>query len=62
MEVPGDLIGNKIGDRITKVSKASPKNNSETNEEEMVRERERFITPELRHKIIDDLKLKEENY
>ena len=30
----GDFIGNEIADRITKVSKISPKNNSETNEEE----------------------------
>ena len=27
----GDLIGNKIAVRITKVSKTSPQNNSETN-------------------------------
>ena len=33
-EATGDLIGNKIADRITKVSKISPKNNSETNEKE----------------------------
>ena len=42
-----DLIGNKIADRITKVSKTSPKNNSETNKEIL---REIFILPELRHK------------
>ena len=46
--------------RITKVSKVSPKNNSETNEEEIIRER--FIPPELSHEIINDLRLKEENY
>ena len=38
----------------------SPKNNSETNEEEILRER--FIPPELIHKIINDPTLKEENY
>ena len=38
-EATGGLIGNKINDRITKVSKASPKNNSETNEEEILIER-----------------------
>ena len=37
----------------------SPKNKSETNEEEMVIEK--YISPELRLKIIDDSKLKEEN-
>ena len=54
------MIGNKIADRITKVSNISPKNNSETNEEEILRER--FIPSKLRHKIMDDLTLKEENY
>ena len=29
----GDLIVNKIAERITRVSKISPKTNSETNEE-----------------------------
>ena len=42
------LIGNKIADKITRVSKTSPKNNSETNVEEILRERyissDRLIT------------------
>ena len=38
-EATGDLIGNKIADKITRASKTSPKNNSETNEEEILRER-----------------------
>ena len=46
-EATVDLIGNKIADRITKVSKTSPKNISETNKEIL---REIFILPELRHK------------
>ena len=49
----GDLIGNKIADRMTKVSKISPKNNSERNEEEILRER--YISPKQRPKIIDNL-------
>ena len=40
-------------------SKKSPQNNSETNEEIL---RERFIPPEIRYKLIDDLRLKRENY
>ena len=56
----GDLTGNKIADRIKKVSNTSPKNNLESNEKEILRET--FIHPELRHKIINDLRLKEENY
>ena len=42
------------------VSKTSPKNNSETNEEELLRKI--YILPELRQKIIDDLRLEEENF
>ena len=49
------MIGNKIADRITEVSKTLPKNNSEKNEEEILRER--FIPSELTHKIIDNLRL-----
>ena len=59
-EATDDLIGNKIADKITRVSKTPPKNNSETNEEEILTER--FIPSELRQKIIDDLRLKEKNY
>ena len=53
-EATSCLIGNKIADRISKISKNSPKNNSETNEEEEI-VRERYISPEQRKKIIDDL-------
>ena len=57
-----NLIGNKIADKITRVSTNSPQNNSITNEEENIgfhREipRERYISPEERQKIIDDLRL-----
>ena len=40
VEATGDFIGNKVADKITKVSKTSPKNNSRTNEEEILREKE----------------------
>ena len=56
-EATGDLIGNKLANKITRISETSPKNNSETNEEETLRER--FVPPELGYKIIDDLRLKE---
>ena len=46
--------------KLQDFSKTSLKNISEANEEEMYRER--YISPELRHKIIDDLRLEEENY
>ena len=56
MGVTSDLIENKIADKITRTSKTSSKNNLETNEEEAIREK--YISPELRQKIIDDLRLK----
>ena len=43
-----------------RVSKPSLKYNSEINEEEEILT-ERIIPPELRHKVNDDLRLKEEN-
>ena len=56
------MIDNKIADRIKKVSRTSPQNNPVANEEENTgidREiyRERHISPEQSHKIIDDLRL-----
>ena len=39
-EATGDLIGNKIADKITKVSKNFPQNNSVTNEEEILRRKD----------------------
>ena len=56
-EATGDLISNKIADEISRVLKTSPENNLETNEEEILRER--YISPELRQKIIGDLSIKE---
>ena len=58
-EANGDFIDNKIAYRVTKVSKNSPKNNSERNEEEILRERS--IPSELRHEIINDLRLRGQN-
>ena len=47
-EATGDLIGNKIADKITSVGKAKEK----TNKPEEI-----YILPEKRQKIINDLKL-----
>ena len=41
-----------------RVSKTSPHNNAQTNEEEILREK--YISPKVRQKIIDDLRLKED--
>ena len=44
----------------SQVSKTLPKNNLETNEKEILRER--IISPEVIDKIIDDLRLKKGKY
>ena len=48
-----NLIGNKIEDKITKVSKSSPQNNFESETEI----KERYISIEERQQIIDELRL-----
>ena len=54
------MIGNKIGDRITKVSKNSQQYNSETVTNERDKEilKERYISIEERQEIIDKVRLK----
>ena len=54
-----DLIGSKIANRITKVSKTLQQNNSEKNTNENGKElpKERYVSLEERQKIIDDLRL-----
>ena len=53
------FIGNKIADKITKVSKNSQQNNSETvtNEHDKDIHKKIYISPEVRRKIIDDMRL-----
>ena len=52
------MIGNKIAEKTTKVSRNSQQNNSETitNEHDKEIPKERYISSEERQKIIDDLK------
>ena len=62
------MIGNKIDDsvarsydgRTTKISQNTQQNNSETNTNENDKEipKERYISPEKRQEIINDLRLK----
>ena len=60
-EATGDLIGNKIADKITSVSrKKSTKElpNNETEEDaEITTHKKRYISPEERQQIIDELRL-----
>ena len=66
-EATGDLIGNKIANRITKVPRISLQNNSEAIKITLHYKKiqlhyketpkERYMSPEERQKIIDDLRL-----
>ena len=60
-EATGDWIGNKIADKITSVSK---KPNDETKEEdaEITTHKKRYISPEERQEIIDELRLVPKKY
>ena len=56
------MIGNKISDKITSVSKKSDKelhNNDQTEEEDIEKttHKKRYISPEERQQIIDELRL-----
>ena len=65
-EATGDLIGNKIADKIS-VSKKKPAKrlpNDETKEEdvEITTHKKRYISPEERQQIIDELRLVPKKY
>ena len=55
-EATSYLIGNKITNKITKFSKKSPQNTSETVKRETEIPRERYISPEERQKVINELR------
>ena len=54
-EAASNLIGDKIADKITRVWKISPQNNSRTNWEKILIEI--YMSPEERQKIVDNLRL-----
>ena len=57
-EATGDLIGNKIADKITaKPSKKSQNEEIQSNEVNNEIPKERYIPPKARQKIIDELRL-----
>ena len=61
-EATGDLVGNKIADKITSISKKSTKKLPTINEdEELSTRKERYISPEERQQIIDELRLVPKN-
>ena len=49
----GDLIGNKIADTITSVSKI-PYNNNNNEDVELTTHKKRYISPEQRQQIINE--------
>ena len=56
----GDLIGNKIADKIISVSKKKSNNNNDDNVE-LSTHKKRYISPEERQQIIDELRLVPKN-
>ena len=56
-EATGDLIGNKIANKITSVSKKSNKELSNEKYKELTTHKKRYISPEQRQQIIDELRL-----
>ena len=62
-EATGDLVGNKIAAKITSVSKKPTKKLSTIDEdEELTTPQKRYISPEERKQIIDELRLVPRNY
>ena len=60
-EATGDLIGNKIADKITSASRKSNKklsgNEAKEEDVEITSHKKRYLSPEERQQIIDELRL-----
>ena len=56
-EATGDLIGNKMTDKIKNVSKKSPKELHSQNEDELGKPKKSYVSREKRQQIIDELRL-----
>ena len=57
-DATGDLIGNKIADKITRVSKKKSINNNNNNQDvELTTHKKRYISPKERQQIISGLRL-----
>ena len=62
-EATGDLVCNKIADKITSVSKKSTKKSPTIDKDaELTTPQKRYISPEKRQQIIDELRLVPRNY
>ena len=65
-EATGDLIGNKIADKITSISnkkstKELPNNDERAADVEITAHKKRYVSPEERKQIIDELRLVPKN-
>ena len=60
-EATGDVVGNKIADKITSVSKKSTKKLNTNDEHIELTTHKRYISPEERQQIIDELRLVPKN-
>ena len=58
----GVLIGNKIADKITSVSKKKSNNNDDDDDVKLTTHKKRYISPEEKQQIIDELRLVPKNY
>ena len=57
------MIGNKIADKISSVSKKKSNNNNDDDDDgELATHKKRNISPEERQQIIDELRLVRKNY
>ena len=62
VETTQDLVGNKIADKITSVSKKSTKKLPNIGEDvELATPKKRYISPEERRQIVDELRLAPKN-
>ena len=53
----GDLIGNRFADKMTSVSKKPDNNNNNNEDVEVTAHKKRYISPEERQQIINELRL-----
>ena len=56
-EATVDLIGNKIADKISVLKKPSNNNNSNNEDVEITDNKKRYISPEERQQVINELRL-----
>ena len=61
-EATGDLICNKIADKITSISKKKSPHNDGKEDVEITTHKKRYISPEERRQIFDELRLIPKNY